>query len=404
MDMFCENCGAQISDTAKFCKFCGARQTPGEGKIVPPVPVADAPARSGKGKKKDLIEYLDALYTAEMGVVYCDQLIGQLNGQKKDFELRHDQAFVKCCFNERLEAPKDLRKEQLAHISTLRGILEDSRRRDKDFGVMCKILAPQIVLSRNKFIAQTKADLQEAENELRTVIPRLQAEEDKRYKKRVAEWETRKAAFDAKEEQRKEVHDQKGLIVCREFDQSIQDVEEKRQAFCQRRDTLYQAELLYEKFRNPVAEGQLRDYLKMGLVEQLEGPQGGYAFYLSELQAQRICGSIEELQASMETRLDEVIDKMSSMVKELRTANQRLTSLRNAVFDCCESINNGFRQNQDSMGKMTAQLQKEIAAQARPIREAVQRSEYNLFLEGMRKELDRYDYGRLKRPSMDIPK
>ena len=261
--MFCENCGAQISDTAKFCKFCGARQTPGEGKSVPPVPVTDAPAPSGKGKKKDLIEYLDALYTAEMGVVYCDQLIGQLNGQKKDFELRHDQAFVKCCFNERLEAPKDLRKEQLAHISTLRGILEDSRRRDKDFGVMCKILAPQIVLSRNKFIAQTKADLQEAENELRTVIPRLQAEEDKRYKKRVAEWETRKAAFDAKEAQRKEVHDQKGLIVCREFDQSIQDVEKKRKAFCQRRDTLYQADLLYEKFRNPVAEGQLRDYLKM---------------------------------------------------------------------------------------------------------------------------------------------
>lgn len=405
MDMFCENCGAQISDTAKFCKFCGARQTPGEGEIVPPVPVTDAPAPSGKGKKKDLIEYLDALYTAEMGVVYCDQLIGQLNGQKKDFELRHARSFTYLPFNEHIEPRKDYTKEWNEKIEHANDWLRRSELQKKNTPASAKLLDPKtFVFGINKQIAEYQAEVRRLEQELRTVVPRRQAEEDQRYAKRLADWNTRKAAFNRKEEQRKEVHDQKGLIVCREFDQSIQDVEEKRKVFCQRRDTLYQADLLYEKFRNPVAEGQLRDYLKMGLVEQLEGPQGGYAFYLSELQAQRICGSIEELQASMETRLDEVIDKMSSMVKELRTANQRLTSLRNAVFDCCESINNGFRQNQDSMGKMTAQLQKEIAAQARPIREAVQRSEYNLFLEGMRKELDRYDYGRLKRPSMDLPK
>lgn len=160
-------------------------------------------------------------------------------------------------------------------------------------------------------------------------------------------------------------------------------------------------DIVYEQFRDPVAEFQLREYLRMGLVDELEGPQGGYAFYLKELQAKRICGSIQELRLSMEKHLDELAGQMSDLARQLSQANKRLTQVRNAVFDCCESVKDGFSDTIQQMSSTSKQLQKEIERQTTPIRDAVQRSEYNQYLESMRKELDNYNYGRLRVPTLD---
>ena len=61
--MFCENCGAQIPDTAKFCRYCGAAQASMEGmENHSPLPQETAPTQGMN--KQQLIDYLDALYTA----------------------------------------------------------------------------------------------------------------------------------------------------------------------------------------------------------------------------------------------------------------------------------------------------------------------------------------------------
>lgn len=140
----------------------------------------------------------------------------------------------------------------------------------------------------------------------------------------------------------------------------------------------------------------------MGLVDRLEGPQGGYAFYLNELNAKRICGSIQELQRSIENRLDIISGQLDELVSRMRRINQQLDCLKSGIFSCYGAIENGFvhmdRNMSQTANQMTAQLREEISRQAQPIREAVQRSEYNLYLDSMRKELDNYQYGRLRVP------
>lgn len=404
--MFCENCGAKLSDTAKFCRYCGAIQTPTDpqderiGSFTPASEGIQAP----KGEKKALIEYLDTLYTAEMGVEYCDQLIRQLEEQKQEYQRSHAARFVPGTFNEDVAPRRDIIQEHLNEERFQAHVVADVQRWKKRRGMAWYLTSSEEDLLNKKALEVATAKLQQLKQVTNAELNRRQAEEDRRYARDLKELEARRKAFQKREEQRKEAHRQQGLAVCHEFDQSIQEIQEKKQDFCIRRDALYKMELLYERFRNPVAESQLRDYLEMGLVDRLEGPQGGYAFYLSELQAQHICGSIRELQVSMENRMDEISVKMSRMVSELHTANQRLNDLRSAVFDCCEAINVGFLQSQATMKQMTARLKEEIAAQARPIREVVQRSEYNLYLEGMRRELDRSHYGRLQPPGLDLPR
>ena len=93
--MFCENCGAKIPDNAKFCKFCGAQQTP----LDAPAPSAPAPAPAAVDKQA-LIAHLDALYAAEMGMVYADQLMAQLAEQKKEALRRHTVQYQPAYFTE----------------------------------------------------------------------------------------------------------------------------------------------------------------------------------------------------------------------------------------------------------------------------------------------------------------
>lgn len=42
--MFCENCGKQIKDDARFCPFCGAPVNPDPGAAAPAAPVRSMPA------------------------------------------------------------------------------------------------------------------------------------------------------------------------------------------------------------------------------------------------------------------------------------------------------------------------------------------------------------------------
>ena len=412
--MFCENCGAQIPNTAKFCKYCGAKQTPMAGpsegapsegiQAAATLPAAgNAPSPGGK---KALIEYLDALHTAEMGVLYSDELINQLTGQKNEYCAKHQAEFRWKTFSGPAITPrKDLIAEHNEKIAFYERLLKENKTAMKRKGDFSSWVAKMAVRNdRRQLHADYEQTLRQLRAEANTVLPRKQAEEDRRYKAECDAWRKEEALFDKAEKGRKAIYDEAEKAVCRSFDESIADAQQKKSEFTALRDELYAENILFEKFRTPVAVCQLRDYLKMGLVDQLEGPQGGYSFYLSELHAQRICGSIEELQVSMEQNLGTVIGQMSTLIHEMRSANQRLAALRNVLSNCCDTITAGFHNTKTAVFKMSAQLREELASQAQPIREAVQRSEYNIYLDGMRKELDRYRYGRLQYPSKDLPK
>ncbi len=56
--MFCQNCGAQIEDSAKFCTECGSavsgRDSPGQPQSPAPVKVEDVPAVTARGEIKKM--------------------------------------------------------------------------------------------------------------------------------------------------------------------------------------------------------------------------------------------------------------------------------------------------------------------------------------------------------------
>lgn len=409
--MFCENCGAQIPDTAKFCRFCGASQTPVSGAAVSaPVSVSGQASGSGKNtEKQSLIDYLGALHTAEMGIIHSDELIKLLDAQKADYVRYHRAIWRAASFNELMPVRRDYIAEAQKEVDYRKKSIsefQDPKRYapiNNSWSAKIANLAVRMQFSSydKKEVIYQKEALEDAKRRMQEA-PAAQRKEDQRVAAEMVAYNRRKQAFEAHEALRKAAWDEEEKAVCKSFDESRQYIAVKRNDFAARRDALYAEERLFEQFRDPVAEYQLRQYLRMGLVDRLEGPQGGYSFYLDELNARRICGSIDELRKSMESRMDTMIEQMGELVQSLRYANRQLEGLRGGILACCTAIEDGFtridRNMDKSASRMTAQLREEITNQARPIREAVQRSEYNLYLDSMRKELDNYQYGRLREP------
>lgn len=349
---------------------------------------------------------MGALYTAEMGIVYADQLIEQLETQKKDTARRHTLAYKAAYFEENVPVRRDCAAEAQAELDKWIAVAKQTEQRRKFQGGAATdwfahwIVAWEVRDTEKKITEEEQAQIAHWQNELR-LAPQRQRQEDQRWDKAMQKYNADKTQFETKEKRRKNAWERMGAAMERSFDASIANVRRQREDFVARRKKLYDMDIVYEQFRDPVAEFQLREYLRMGLVDELEGPQGGYAFYLKELQAKRICGSIQELRLSMEKHLDELAGQMSDLARQLSQANKRLTQVRNAVFDCCESVKDGFSDTIQQMSSTSKQLQKEIERQTMPIRDAVQRSEYNQYLESMRKELDNYNYGRLRVPTLD---
>lgn len=407
--MFCENCGAQIPDTAKFCRFCGASQTPVSGAAISaPVSVSGQASGSGQNtEKQSLIDYLGALHTAEMGVIHAESLMRHLDAQKADYVRTHRANWRAESYCEPLPVRRDIIAEWQEHLDFAQRNLDFWRNLHNTSGEnisakMATLYSRVENRSRDKEMKRrAQQELEDAKRRMQEA-PAAQRKEDQRVAAEMVAYNRRKQAFETHEALRKAAWDEEEKAVCKSFDESRQYIAVKRNDFAARRDALYAEERLFEQFRDPVAEYQLRQYLRMGLVDRLEGPQGGYSFYLDELNAKRICGSIDELRKSMESRMDTMIEQMGELVQNLRYANRQLEGLRGGILACCTAIEDGFtridRNMDKSASRMTAQLREEITNQARPIREAVQRSEYNLYLDSMRRELDNYQYGRLREP------
>lgn len=409
--MFCENCGAQIPDTAKFCRFCGASllsmNEAGASAFVP----APASASAQSAKKQSLIDYLGALHTAEMGVIHSEELIKMLDAQKADFARIHRAGWRTASFGEPMPIRRDYIAEAQEEIDRLEKDLstwqDPKRHAPSDNGFISKLTALEVRMRVSSFeqkqFSRYREALEDAKRRLRVDAPAAQQRENQRIAVEIAGYNRRKQAFEAHEALRKAAWEEEEKAIRISFDESRQEIERKRNDFAARRAALYEEGHLFEQFRDPVAEYTLRQYLRMGLVDMLEGPQGGYAFYLNELNAKRICGSIQELRRSMEERMDVMNSQLGELITGMRRANQQLENLRNGVISCYKAIEDGFARIDRNMDKtvdrMTARLQAEIAEQARPIREAVRRSEYNLYLDSLRKELDDYQYGRLRVPA-----
>ena len=130
--------------------------------------------------------------------------------------------------------------------------------------------------------------------------------------------------------------------TLQKFENEIERLRDRIRTLDQLRLQLYAKRILHPNFCNIVAVNQLRDYLDMGIADQLDGNNGLYAQYLLDVRTQRICDSLEDLKSALERGLSGIASAMyslSSSVKETKSAiNAMETSLTANMSSMQQSI------------------------------------------------------------------
>ena len=96
------------------------------------------------------------------------------------------------------------------------------------------------------------------------------------------------------------------------------------------KDTLqkfYSVEMLYPKYRNLVAVSTIYEYFASGRVDTLEGPNGAYNLYESELRQNIIIGKLDVIIS----QLDQIKTNQYALYNELKETNQIINGIRNDV-------------------------------------------------------------------------
>ena len=128
------------------------------------------------------------------------------------------------------------------------------------------------------------------------------------------------------------------------MDMAIDEMDKKCEELKLQRDQLYAMNVLHPNFQNMIAANQIREYLEMGICDELEGTNGAYALYMQDVRANRICESIDDLRQTVQEGFNEVKGKMSAVMAELRRTNANIDALNT-------SINSGFSDMQRAISE-----------------------------------------------------
>ena len=167
------------------------------------------------------------------------------------------------------------------------------------------------------------------------------------HKKRKKETEKKEAEAEAEYQKELRFYEEACAIenkAMKRMDEAIAEVNDKCEELKLQRDQLYALNILHPNFQNMIAVNQIRDYLEMGICDQLEGKDGAYALYMQDVRANRVCESIDVLKKTVEKGIDEVKGKMSAFMVELRRTNANIDAMN-------ASLNSGFSDMQMAISK-----------------------------------------------------
>lgn len=118
------------------------------------------------------------------------------------------------------------------------------------------------------------------------------------------------------------------------------------------RNRIYARDVLQPEFQNMVAVNQIRDYLRMGICNRLEGPNGAYAVYLHDVRTNRICERIDDLRQSVEVGFAGMAQMMRGLILEQQKMNSSIqtmgAALDSGISSLQRSINDGLLTNQSN--------------------------------------------------------
>lgn len=174
------------------------------------------------------------------------------------------------------------------------------------------------------------------------------------------------------------------------LDTAIQRQTEKRDAIQSRLDTLYARDIIYSNCRNLIAAYQIREYLKMGICDGLEGPQGAYFMYMEDVRTARVCDSINDLKKNLVSAIHSL---QGSLVQELRTVSSNLSTLQNNLSSGMQGISQQMQQMQQLQQANSAQLNAHLAEANRHLTSMSQNTAiiaHNEYVEQRMRNVDAY--------------
>lgn len=95
------------------------------------------------------------------------------------------------------------------------------------------------------------------------------------------------------------------------------------------REKLYSVNIVYSKYRNLIAISTIYEYLASGRCSELEGPNGAYNLYESELRANIIIGSLGQIVSDIQ----QIKNGQYALYQELHNSNRVIASLLCDIAD-----------------------------------------------------------------------
>ena len=336
---------------------------------------------------KELIDYLDACFDAEEGL-YESEKMAALLGQKIHYIQTRSYTFPSPEKAPELENLEPDRRE--FHRQQVEQLKENVR----DF-------TKRLEFDRAR---RFKELLELEQQRLR------QAEEDypalcERNRERVRKYKAEKAAYEER---------------CRNYNASLRTddtalirvLEEERtnclkeaNAFRYAREKLYENGVLHERFRNISAISQLKEYLEMGIADQLTGADGAYRVYLEDLRTEKIVGSVDELRQSVERGMSQLIKGQKAIYSKLVQINDDLrilnTTVDRGLNRLNETVGQGMSEINSSINRSADAFMSRMGSMENvqnDLRETIRRSAYNQYIIDRQKNLGNYLFYQMRDP------
>lgn len=166
---------------------------------------------------------------------------------------------------------------------------------------------------------------------------------DRQYNERLTSYNESKSCYD------------KAISI---YDMHIRNQESLRQTAQKHLDTLYSYGIIYQTFHNLIAAYQIREYLQMGICEELEGPNGAYAMYMNDVRTARVCDSISDLKKSLTSAIRSL---QGTLVQELRIVNSNLAEMQGSLSNSMQGISQQMQEMQRIQQAGTSQLGTHLA-------------------------------------------
>ena len=130
------------------------------------------------------------------------------------------------------------------------------------------------------------------------------------------------------------------------LDKEIAEAEELLKKTFAARNELYAYDIIFGKYRNAVALSSFYEYLMSGRCASLEGAEGAYNIYESEIRANRVIAQLDTVISSLE----DIKQNQYMMYEELCSINSSLDSLNYTMDAALKSIR-GIEANTNHMSE-----------------------------------------------------